>query len=60
MRQRGQLVQQLQSWPLATFFDAPAWSACSTAAELAISNTVAPRLSLVPLASRRWPRDCGG
>eukprot|EP00965_Chrysotila_dentata_P033538 1116890-Pleurochrysis_carterae.AAC.1 len=38
------------------FFDAPAWSACSVAAELSMSNTVAPPLSLVLMASRRWPR----
>eukprot|EP00965_Chrysotila_dentata_P006063 198928-Pleurochrysis_carterae.AAC.1 len=37
------------------FFEAPAWSACSTAAELPMSNTVAPPLSLVPKASSRWP-----
>eukprot|EP00965_Chrysotila_dentata_P102567 3386079-Pleurochrysis_carterae.AAC.1 len=32
----------------------------STAAERSMSNTVAPPLSLVPMASMRWPEGCGG
>eukprot|EP00965_Chrysotila_dentata_P170945 5642196-Pleurochrysis_carterae.AAC.2 len=32
------------------------WSACSIAAELSMRNTVSPPFSLVPMASRRWPR----
>eukprot|EP00965_Chrysotila_dentata_P160391 5295551-Pleurochrysis_carterae.AAC.1 len=40
-----------------SFFEALAWSACSTAAELSMSiNTVASQLSLVPMTSWRWPR----